>query len=163
MSKQIFCARAHILTPLEGAQPQPLAPHHAGSTRRHQRRGRQPSAAPERSGEKLIVKEGAILAQREQTDCPQPPRQQPMAAARFDDEGALHLGEIIQLIETLKARLLQPLGRCGRSLVTGHRQGRLKDHLALQRWPLFYLIVHRIVLLCAAFGSGTKTAHRYSR
>ena len=86
-----------------------------------------------------------------------------MAAARFADEGALHLGELVQLVEALETRLLQPLSRCGRSLVTGHRQGWLKDHLALQRWPLFYLIVHRIVLLCAAFGSGAKTAHRYSR
>ncbi len=163
MSKQIFCARAHILTPLEGAQPQPLAPHHAGGSRRHQRRGCQPGAPPERGGEKLLVKEGAILAQREQTDRPQPPRQQPMAAARFDDEGTLHLGELVQLVEALETRLLQSLGRRGRALVTGHRQGRLKDHLALQRWPLFYLIVHRIVLLCGTFGSSAKAARRYSR
>ncbi len=147
MGQQIFCPRAHILTPLEGAQAQPLAPHYAGGPRRHQRRSRQPGAPPERGGEELIVKKGAILAQREQTDRPQPPRQQPMAAARFDDEGTLHLGEIVQLVEALEARLLQPLGRCGRSLLLGHRQGRLKDHLTLQRWPLFYLIVHRIVLL----------------
>ena len=121
MSKQIFCSRAHILTPLEGAQAQPLAPHHAGGPRRHQRRGCQPGAPPERGGEELIVKEGAILAQREQTDRPQPPRQQPMTATRFDDEGTLHLGELVQLVEALEARLLQPLGRCGRALVTGHR------------------------------------------
>jgi len=90
-----------------------------------------------------------------------------MAAARFDDEGALHLGEIVQLVEALETRLLQPLGRCGRSFVTGHRQGRLKDHLALQRRPLFYLIVHRLVLLktvsCVRRRKQTPAAHRYSR
>ncbi len=66
-----------------------------------------------------------------------------MTAARLDDEGALHLGELFQLIETLEARLLQSLGGCRRSLVVSCRQGGLQDHLALQRRLRFCLIVHR--------------------